>query len=41
MALANSRQTVEWRMEDLEKALNNLKKKKARDSEGFLNEIFK
>ena len=41
MALANSRKTVEWKMEDLEKALNNLKKKKARDSEGFLNEIFK
>ena len=41
MALANTRQTDEWKMQDLEKALNNLKKKKARDSEGFLNEIFK
>ena len=41
MALANSRKSELWKMEDLNKALNNLKNKKARDSEGFLNEIFK
>ena len=41
MALASSRKSDQWNMKDLEKALNNLKNKKARDSEGFLNEIFK
>ena len=41
MILANSRKSENWKMEDLEKALNNLKKKKARDSEGLKNEIFK
>ena len=41
MALAKSRKSDPWKMEDLNKALNNLKTKKARDSEGFLNEIFK
>ena len=41
MALASSRKSDQWKMKDLEKALNNLKNKKARDSEGFLNEIFK
>ena len=41
MALANFRTSDPWKMEDLNKALNNLKTKKARDSEGFLNEIFK
>ena len=41
MILANSRISENWKMEDLEKALNNLKKKKARDSEGLKNKIFK
>ena len=41
MKLASSRKSPPWEMKHLEKALSNLKNKKARDSEGFINEIFK
>ena len=41
MNLASSRKSSAWEMKHLEKALSNLKNKKARDSDGFINEIFK
>ena len=30
-----------WTMQELERALSNLKNKKSRDHEGYINEIFK
>ena len=41
MKLAQSQKSFDWTMEDLEKALNDLKRNKSRDHEGFVNEIFK
>ena len=41
LKMASSKQSPDWSMTDLEKALKYLKKNKSRDHEGFLNEIFK
>ena len=41
MKLAQSQKSSDWTMEDLEKALNDLKRNKSRDHKGFVNEIFK
>ena len=41
MKLAKSRKSPDWTMADLEKALANLKNNKARDYDGYINEIFK
>ena len=41
LKLAQSQKSSDWNMKDLEKALNDLKRKKSRDHEGFINEIFK
>ena len=41
MKLAGSRNSKMWTMMDLAKALSDLKNDKCRDSEGFINEIFK
>ena len=39
--MAESRESPDWTMEDLDKALAKLKNNKSRDFEGYLNEIFK
>ena len=41
MKLASAKSGPEWNMEDLERALRNLKNNKSRDFEGYINEIFK
>ena len=41
MSLAKSRQSEQWTMRDLERALADLKNNKSRDFEGYINEIFK
>ena len=41
MKLASSSESKLWTMEDLEKALSDLKNNKSRDSEGLINELFK
>ena len=41
MKLAEAHPSSEWTMCDLERALENLKNNKSRDSEGLINEIFK
>ena len=41
MKIAEAEESPPWDMNDLEAALSNLKNNKARDSEGFINEIFK
>ena len=41
LKLAESTSSKLWNMKDLERALANLKTKKARDNEGYVNEIFK
>ena len=41
MKLAEAKPSPEWTIEDLEKALSNLKNNKSRDFEGLINEIFK
>ena len=41
MRLAKKNNSSEYTMENLEAALNNLKRKKSRDSDGLINEIFK
>ena len=41
LRLSNGRKSAPWTMEELEKALKNLKNNKARDSNGWVNEIFK
>ena len=41
MKLANSRRSPEWTMDHLEAALSRLKSNKSRDSDGYINEIFK
>ena len=41
LKLADLNKSNVWTEKDLERALNDLKRKKSRDSEGFVNEIFK
>ena len=41
MKLAKSNPSIEWKMEDLDQALRDLKNNKSRDFEGYINEIFK
>ena len=41
MRLAQSKSSPDWTMEDLDRALANLKNNKSRDPEGYINEIFK
>ena len=41
MQLAESNESSEWSISDLENALNDLKRNKSRDNEGLINEIFK
>ena len=41
MKIACKRKSPPWNMDDLEKALKNLKNNKSRDFEGYLNELFK
>ena len=41
MQLAQAKSSPKWTMEDLDRALGNLKNNKSRDFEGYLNEIFK
>ena len=41
MKIASLNKSQEWTIEDLEKALKCLKKKKSRDHQGLLNEIFR
>ena len=40
MQLAQAKSSPKWTMEDLDRALGNLKNNKSRDVEGYLNEIF-
>ena len=39
--VAGRRESPMWTMDDLEKALRNLKNNKSRDFEGYINELFK
>ena len=39
--IAKAKKSKKWTMKDLDRALNDLKNGKSRDSDGFLNEIFK
>ena len=41
MKLAERRESPDWTMNDLDKALGKLKNNKSRDFEGYINEIFK
>ena len=41
MRLAKRNVSSEWTMDQLDAALDNLKRNKSRDSEGLINEIFK
>ena len=41
MKLAESRESPDWTMDDLDEALRKLKNNKSRDFEGYINEIFK
>ena len=41
MKMAEINKSKVWTMEDLEKALNDLKRSKSRDCDGLVNEIFK
>ena len=41
LKLCESRKSVPWTMNDLDVALNALKKDKARDPNGWINDIFK
>ena len=41
MKLAKAKKSSDWKMEDLDKALSNLKNNKSRDYDGYINEIFK
>ena len=41
MKIAEAEESPPWDIHDLEAALSNLKNNKARDSEGYINEIFK
>ena len=41
MKLAEAKSSVPWNMNDLDKALGDLKKNKSRDPEGLINELFK
>ena len=41
LKLAENNPSKEWNIDDLEKALKNLKTNKSRDFEGLVNEIFK
>ena len=41
MKLAKSNPSIEWKMEDLDQALRDLKNNKSRDFERYINEIFK
>ena len=41
MKLAKSNPSIEWKMEDLDQALRDLKNNKSCDLEGYINEIFK
>ena len=41
LSLAESKQSSDWTMDQLEVALKDLKNNKTRDNDGFINEIFK
>ena len=41
MKLAVANKSPDWNMDDLEKALCDLKKNKSRDNDGLINELFK
>ena len=41
MHLAESKESPEWTMKDIDEALKNLKNNKSRDYEGLINELFK
>ena len=41
MSLAERRESLDWNMKDLDRALSKLKNNKCRDYEGYINEIFK
>ena len=41
MKLAKKKRSKPWNMNDLEKALSDLKNDKSRDFEGYANEVFK
>ena len=41
MKIAESNESPEWNLSDLERALNDLKRNKARDNDGLINELFK
>ena len=41
MKIAERNKGVKWTMEDLDRALGDLKNDKCRDFEGYINEMFK
>ena len=41
LELAQSKESAEWTMQNLDLALSKLKTKKSRDFEGYANEMFK
>ena len=41
LKLSQNRKSLPWKMEDLQKVLNALKKNKARDPNGWISELFK
>ena len=41
MKISEQKNSPDWTIQDLDEALRNLKKDKARDYEGYANEIFK